>query len=183
MYTQYFIPEGKLQDNDDSTAGAKYKKWATAGLMTITEGNEVDLAVVADWFYRLYKDHGIKLWKCGYDQRFSKDFLKRMSDYGWYRTGDDESDMIMILQNAQTLSNAMKLLEADFKSQIVNYGDNEVDKWCLKNAGIQVDARGQCLCVKQEKKKKIDGAVTKIILWETYRRYRTDFLEMIKARE
>lgn len=183
VYTQYFIPEGKLRDNDDSTAGAKYKKWATAGLMTITEGNEVDLAVVADWFYRLYKDHGIKLWKCGYDQRFSKDFLKRMSDYGWYRTGDDESDMIMILQNAQTLSNAMKLLEADFKSQIVNYGDNEVDKWCLKNAGIQVDARGQCLCVKQEKKKKIDGAVTKIILWETYRRYRTDFLEMIKARE
>lgn len=181
IYTQYFIPEGKLIENDDSQAGAKYKEWAKQNLMTITEGNEVDLAIVADWFYKLYKEHNIKLWKCGYDQRFSKDWIKRMSEYGWYRTGNDEdSDLVMILQNAQTLSNAMKLLEADFKSQIVNYNENEVDKWCLKNAGIKVDDKGQCLCVKSETAKRIDGAVTKIILYEMFRRYRTDFLGMIK---
>lgn len=181
IYTQYFIPEGKLIENDDSHAGAKYKEWAKENLMTITEGNEVDLSIVADWFYKLYKEHNIKLWKCGYDQRFSKDWIKRMSEYGWYKTGKDEdSDLVMILQNAQTLSNAMKLLEADFKSQIVNYNENKVDKWCLKNAGIKVDDRGQCLCVKSESAKKIDGAVTKIILYEMFRRYRTDFLSMVK---
>lgn len=181
IHTRYFIPEGKLIENDDAQAGAKYKEWAKDGHMAITEGNEVDLAIVADWFYQLYKEHNIKLWKCGYDQRFSKDWIKRMGEYGWYRTGNDEdSDLIMILQNAQTLSNAMKLLEADFKSQLVNYNENPVDKWCLKNAGIKVDDKGQCLCVKSETPRRIDGAVTKIILYETFRRYRTDFLSMVK---
>ena len=181
IYTMYFIPESKLDNADDWGAGARYKEWAKDGFMTITEGNDIDLAVVGDWFYKLYKEHNIKLWKCGYDQRFCKDFLNRMSYYGWERTGDDDSDMVMILQNAQTLSNAMKLCEADLKHKLVNYNENPVDKWCFKNAAIKVDNIGQCLCVKQEKQpsKRIDGAVTTIILYEMYRRYRTDFKTMI----
>ena len=104
-----------------------------------------------------------------------------MSMYGWERTGDDNSDMIMVLQNAQTLSNAMKLCEADLKHRLVNYNENPIDKWCFKNAAIKIDHTGQCLCVKQEKQqsKRIDGAVTTIILYEMYRRYRTDFKTMI----
>lgn len=181
IYTKYFIPESKLEDSDDWGAGARYKEWAKDGHMTITEGNDIDLAMVADWFYSLYKDYNIKLWKCGYDQRFCKDFLNRMELYGWMRTGGDDSDMVMILQNAQTLSNAMKLCEADLKHRLVNYNDNPVDKWCFRNAAIKVDNVGQCLCVKQEKQpsKRIDGAVTLIILYEMYRRYRTDFKMMI----
>lgn len=176
IHTRYFIPEGKLISNDDSQAGAKYKEWAREGLITITEGNEVDLSIVADWFYKLYKDYNIKLWKCGYDQRFSRDWINRMNDYGWSRESDD---LIMILQNAQTLSNAMKLLEADFKSQIVNYNENVVDRWCLKNTGIMVTNNALCLPIRSENSKKIDGAATKIILYEMYRRYRTEFLQII----
>jgi phage terminase large subunit-like protein len=121
IYQHYFIPESKLENSDDWNAGARYKEWAKAGLLTITEGNDIDLAKVADWFYQLYTDYGIKLWKCGYDQRFAKDWMRRMEYYGWQRTGDDNSDLIMILQNADTLSDAMKLCEADLKQQIVNY--------------------------------------------------------------
>lgn len=178
IYTRYFIPESKLENADDYNAGARYKEWAKDKLVMITEGNDIDLSVVADWFYKLYKYYNIKLWKCGYDQRFCKDFLNRMSDYGWTK---ENEDMIMILQNAQTLSNAMKLCEADLKSQLVNYNENAMDRWCFKNAAIKVDDRGQCLCVKQEGQpsKRIDGAVTLIILYEMYRRYRTEFKQMI----
>lgn len=176
IYTMYFIPESKLENSDDWNAGARYKDWAEKGLITITEGNDIDLALVADWFYRLHEEYDITLYKCGYDQRFAKDWLNRMSEYGWVKANDD---VIMILQNAQTLSNAMKLCEADFKHQLINFNDNEVDKWCLKNAGIKVDDRGQCLCVKQETAKRIDGAVTLIILYEMYRRYRTEFKQVI----
>ena len=103
-----------------------------------------------------------------------------MSDYGWVRENDD---LVMILQNAQTLSNAMKLCEADFRHQRINFNDNIIDKWCLKNAGIKVDERGQCLCVKNEHAKRIDGAVTLIILYEMLRRYRTEFKEIIEGSE
>lgn len=176
IYTMYFIPESKLEDSDDWNAGARYSDWAGEGLVTITEGNDIDLAVVADWFYKLYNEYDIKLWKCGYDQRFAKDFLNRMSDYGWTKENDD---MIMILQNANTLSNAMKLCEADFQHQLINYNENKVDRWCLKNAGIKVDDYGKCLCVKNEMAKRIDGAVTFIILYEMFRRYRTEFKQII----
>ena len=175
IYTMYFIPESKLEDSDDWNAGARYKDWANEGLLTITEGNDIDLAIVADWFYKLYQEYDIKLWKCGYDQRFAKDWINRMGEYGWLK---ENEDLIMILQNAQTLSNAMKLCEADFKHRLINFNDNKIDKWCLRNAGIKVDDKGQCLCIKQESSKRIDGAVTFIILYEMYRRCRTEFKQM-----
>lgn len=176
IHTMYFIPESKLEDSDDWNAGARYKEWAKKGILTITEGNDIDLSVVADWFYQLYKQYDIKLWKCGYDQRFSKDWITRMDMYGWTK---ENEDLILILQNAQTLSNALKLCEADLKHQLINYNQNEMDKWCFKNAGIKVDDRSQCLCVKTESSKRIDGSVTLIILYEMYRRYRTDFKQII----
>lgn len=179
IYTMYFIPESKLEDSDDWNAGARYKDWAGEGLLTITDGNDIDLAVVADWFYKLYIDYEIKLWKCGYDQRFAKDWMTRMNDYGWMK---ENEDLIMILQNAQTLSNAMRLVEADFKHKLINYNENKLDKWCLKNAGIKVDDKNQCICVKQETSKRIDGAVTFIILYEMFRRYRTEFKQIIESR-
>lgn len=176
VHTMYFIPESKLEDSDDRNAGAKYLEWANKGLVTITEGNDIDLAIVADWFYKLYVEYDIKLWKCGYDQRFSKDWITRMGEYGWMKENDD---LVLILQNAQTLSNAMKLCEADFKHLLINYDENDVDKWCLKNAAIKVNDLSQCMCVKTEPSKRIDGAVTFIILYETYRRYRTEYKQII----
>lgn len=176
IHTMYFIPESKLDNSDDRNAGAKYTEWAEDGLITITEGNDIDLSKVADWFYSLYTDYNIRLWKCGYDQKFAKDFLNRMEFYGWSKSS---GEMVMILQNAQTLSNAIKLLEADFTHQIVNYNDNEVDKWCLKNACLKVNDLGQCLIVKAEPSKRIDGAVCKAILWEMYRQNRTEWRQLI----
>ena len=180
IISHYFIPENKLIESDDKEAGAHYKEWAEAGLITLTEGADVDLAVVADWFYSLYEQYGIKLWKCGYDQRFSKDWLKRMEYYGWFKTGnDDSSDVIMINQNAQTLNNAIKLTESDFKHKLIFYNNHSVDKWCFGNAGLKVDNNG-CLIVKTETKKRIDGAVCLAILYEMYRRYRTDFKTIVE---
>ena len=176
IYTMYFIPESKLEDSDDRNAGAKYSEWARAGLLTITEGNDIDLSKVADWFYSLYKDYGIKLWRCGYDQKFAKDFLNRMEYYGWTKENDE---LEIILQNAQTLSNAIKLLESDLTHQLVNYNDNDIDKWCYKNACLQVDKLGQCLIIKNERSKRIDGAVCNAILYEMYRRHRTEWQQMI----
>lgn len=179
IHGHYFIPEKKLEDSDDKQAGAKYKEWANEGLLTITEGNDVDLSVVADWFFRLYTEYNIRLWRCGYDQRFAKDWINRMEFYGWMKSGGDESDLVMIMQNAQTLTNAIKLAEADLKQQLIQYGNNEMDKWCLANAGIKIDDKGACLLVKQETGKRIDGAVCLAILYETYRRYRSDYRTLI----
>lgn len=171
IYSHYWIPESKLEDSNDIEAGAKYSEWAKQGLLTICEGNEIDITKIADWFYQLYKDYGLRLYKCGYDQRFAKDFTGRMDDYGF--------EYEMILQG-KYLSNAMKLTEADLQSKIVNYNENDMDKWCLKNCAILVDDLGIVQPVKISANMRIDGAVTLIILYETFRRFRSDFMKQIK---
>jgi phage terminase large subunit-like protein len=174
IYQHYWIPESKLERSDDKSAGANYKEWAKRGLLTICDGNDIDLSLVADWFYYLYRNTEIKLYKCGYDVRFSKDFLQRMEEYGF--------ECEMIWQNKATLSNAMKLCEADFKARLINYNENEIDAWCYDNAAIEVDNIGNCQAVKiaGQASKRIDGAVTLIIVYEMFRRHRSEFYKLIE---
>lgn len=174
ILTQYFIPQTKLEpEHDDHNAGAKYKEWADAGYITICEGNDVNLNMVAEWFYKtLYIEYGIKLYKCGYDQRFAKEWINGMGEFGWYK--GENGDLEMILQNAETLNNAISLCEADLKSRLINYNNNPVDRWCLANACLKVNERRQALIIKTNSEKKIDGAVTLVSLYEMYRRYRTE---------
>ena len=133
VYSMYFIPESKFKKSPDVSSGAKYEEWAKKGLITVCEGNDIDLTTVADWFFKVYKEYGIRLYKCGYDVKFSKEFLKRMEEYGF--------ECELILQNAATLNNAMRLVEADLKDKLINYNENEVDQWCLGNAGIEVNKK------------------------------------------
>ena len=168
-----------MTESDDKAGGAEYEEWAKENLITICEGNDVDLSLVADWFYQLYTEYDIRLWKCGYDQKFSKDWISRMDVYGWAK---ESEELVLIMQNKQTLSNAMKLCESDFKHRIINYNEHKVDKWCLRNAGIEVDDIGQCMAVKMETQKRIDGAVCLIILYEMYRRYRSEYRQIIERK-
>lgn len=173
IVTKYFIPTSKLDPaNDDHNAGAHYKDWADAGYIEVCEGNDIDLTVVADWFYKLQKNYGIKLYKCGYDQKFAKDWLKQMEMYGWTK---EYGDVEMVLQDAKTLNNAINLVEADLKARLINYNDNPVDKWCFENASLKVNDQRQALVIKTEDAKKIDGTVTLVSAYEMLRRYRSNF--------
>jgi phage terminase large subunit-like protein len=177
ILTQYFIPQRKLElENDDHEAGAKYKEWVKGGYITLCEGNDLDLSLPAEWFYKLQKEHGIKLYKCGYDQRFAKDWLAAMDAYGWSK---QYGDVEMILQNAQTLSNAISLVEAELKAKLINYNENPVDRWCFSNSCLKVNDMRQSLIVKTDNAKKIDGSVTLASLYELYRRYRSDLKKLV----
>lgn len=177
ILTKYFIPESKLEvDNDDHNAGAKYKEWVEGGYIQVCEGNDLDLTIVADWFYKLVKEHGITLYKCGYDQRFAKDFLRQMEEYGWSKKYEDVE---MILQNAQTLNNAILLVESELKKQLINYNENPVDRWCFKNSCLKVNELRQALVIKVDNAHKIDGTVTLVSLYEMYRRHRSEYRKLI----
>ena len=180
VISHYFIPESKLEkDNDDHLAGAKYSEWVKDGYMTLSGDSEVNLGDIADWFYSLYANYKLKLYKVGYDQKFAIDWLKRMEDpYGWTRKGED-ADLVMIIQNAKTLTGAIKLCEAEFEKHLIRFNNNPVDKWCLSNAGLKIDSNGS-LIVKQEPQKRIDGAVTYAIMNEVYRRYRSDYESLVE---
>lgn len=172
IYSHYWIPQSKLESSDDKQAGAQYTDWAREGLLTIHDDNEIDITDIADWFFRLYKQYNIKPYKIGYDQRYAKTFIERCSEYGF--------DTEMLLQG-EALSNAMKLTEQDLKSRNINYNQNAIDKWCLKNCCCKVKETGTIQPVKiaGQHSRRIDGAVTLIMLNEIYRRYRNDYKTLI----
>jgi phage terminase large subunit-like protein len=114
------------------------------------------------------------LYKCGYDVRFSREFVAKMESYGF--------ECEVVLQSKQTLSNAVKLCENDFRSRLINYNENPVDMWTLGNAALEVDNYGNCQIVKIKGQpgKRIDGAVTYSIVYEMFRRYRSDIIALAK---
>lgn len=174
IFSHYWIPASKLDNADDKNAGAQYKEWARQGLMTICEGNDNDLTLVADWILDLKKRFNIRVVKCGYDVKFAKEFIKRMDEY--------EIETEVIQQNAAVMSSPMKLVEADLKSRVINYGNNPIDKWCIANSSMQVDNLGRVMCVKvgNQASRRIDGAVTLIILYATLQRFRSEYMRYVK---
>lgn len=177
IVSKYFIPERKLYDSDDKTAGAKYEEWAQQGLVHICEGNEVDTDEVVDWIEYLVIDCGINLFKCGYDVRLSKSFVNAM-----ITRLDGKSTLEIIPQASKFLSEPTKLLEADLKARIVNYNENPVNQWCFSNAQIKLDQFGRIMIIKiqEQARRRIDGAVALIIAYATLRMYKAEFDEYLK---
>ena len=177
ILSHYWIPESKLESADDKNAGAKYHEWAQKGMVTICDGNDNDLTLVADWFFDLVQKHGIQFLKFGYDQRFKADWVKRMEYYGW----NDKDDLIMINQSPDVLHTANCQVEADLKDRLL-IGLNDMDKWCFSNAALKINSQGRSLVVKidGQKERKIDGAVCSVILQETYNRTRADWNDYLQ---
>lgn len=161
VISHYWIPQTKLEKNEDFGAGARYRDWTKDGYLTVCDGGAIDETLVADWFAQMCRTFRIKVFKIGYDNRFAKPFVDRLESYG--------IDSEMVYQNAQTMSNPMKILESDFKQHLVEYGDNPITKWCLSNVCMSVDNLGRCMAVKinKQQNRRIDGAVALIIAWAT----------------
>lgn len=172
VHSMYFIPEGKLSRNDDKGAGAKYEEWAAAGMLKICEGNYIDTSIIADWFFSLYEQYGFRPYKTGYDAKFANEFINRMERYNF----DTES----VWQRPEIMSQPINMVEADLKDRLI-FGLNEIDRWCIGNATLKVNSQGFGILekIKGQVSRKIDGAVSLAILYETFRRYRTSFVENI----
>lgn len=166
---KYFLPACKVHEN------AKYMEWAKAGYLYICEGNEVDQSDIVSWFVSLYKQYKIRVYMTGYDKWQAKAFKNEMEGYGF--------DLEKIAQGFD-LSNAMTVLEADLKANLVNYNQNPMDIFCLENTSVKWNTAGTMrmpVKVQGDSGKKIDGAVTMLICYETLDRYRKEYMEMAAA--
>lgn len=171
VFSHYWIPESKLHDTADKAAGARYAEWSQNGYMTICSGSIIDLTQVVDYIAQLKKQYGIRVYKCGYDKAYAREFEKAI---------DELSDEIREPINQKHMSSPMKWVERDFGSHLINYGSNPVDKWCLENACCYIDAHENYSCKKSQASKRIDGAVVFIILYATLMRFNSEFQRYIK---
>lgn len=173
IITKYFIPESKVEQGSKEDK-KNYLEWAKMGLIEICPGNENDYSLITNWFISLYKQYGIRIFKTGYDNWNAKYWIKEMEDIGF--------DTEKVAMDYNNLSNPMKLVEADLISKSINYNNNPITRWCLGNTALKIDNLGRIMPVKVNdlQNRRIDGAVTLIILYAIYQRYRTEYLEMVR---
>lgn len=171
--SQYFIPESKLArlSKDDLP---KFQEWIRQGRITVCDGNENDFRLVTSWFMNLVKSYGIKFYKIGYDKWSAVYWVKEMEEAGF--------DMQRVIQDWAPLSEPMKLVEADLLSKLINYNNDSLDRWCMENTALNVNSKLEMMPVKIQGKddKKIDGAVTMIIIYRVYMDNRSEFVELSK---
>lgn len=169
---KYFIPESKLEElsREDKI---KFAEWIREGRIEVSPGNENDFSLVTAWFVKLYKDFGIRVYKIGYDKWSAIYWAKEMDEVGF--------DCVRVAQEFGSMSEPMKLVEADLKSNLINYNNDPIDKWCLENTALNINSKMEIMPVKVQGKedKKIDGAVTIIIAYKIYIDNRTEFLSLV----
>jgi phage terminase large subunit-like protein len=172
---KYFIPESKLEDlqKDDKEM---FLDWIMKDLITVSPGNENDFSLITAWFVKLVKDYNIRVYKVGYDKWSAIYWVKEMTDLGF--------DCQRVDQNFGSMSEPMKLVEADLKSELINYNNNPIDKYCLENTALNINSKAEIMPVKIQGKedKKIDGAVTMIIGYRIYIDNRAEFLRLVEGR-
>jgi len=171
VFSHYWIPESKLTDSADRTAGAQYKEWAEQGYITICKGSIIDLTQVTEYIRMLLKKYGIIVYRIGYDKAYAREFEKTIDELN-----EDMREAI----NQKQMSTPMKWAERDFISGLINYGNNPVDAWCLGNACCKVDGYENYQCVKSQASKRIDGAVVFIILYATLLKFNLEYQRFIK---
>lgn len=173
IYQQYFIPESKLEDLSKEDL-PKFKEWIRQELITVSPGSENDFRLVSAWFYKLYKDYNIRVFNTGYDKWSAIYWVKEMESYGF--------DCTRVNQDFGTMSEPMGLVEKDLKKKLIVYNNNPIDKWCLENTAFILNNKQEIMPVKVQGKdeKKIDGAVTLIILYRIYIDNRPTFLDLVK---
>lgn len=169
--SQYFIPESKLEKLNKEDL-EKYKQWIKAGRITLSPGNENDFTLVTKWFYDLVKNYGLRFLKIGYDKWSAVYWVKEMEGYGF--------EMQRVEQNFGSMSEPMKLVEEDLRSNLIYYNNDSLDQYCLSNTALTVNNKMEQMPVKVQGKddKKIDGAVTMIIMYRVYMDNRSDMLRL-----
>lgn len=184
MHTMYFVTEAKANDPTSTESPTNpekkdYKQWEREGFVRIVKGNVIDDDVVAKYIREIYNTYGIRPFKVGYDQWHAKEFAKLITQYF-----DPTSNILLkINMSCEVLNVPTRTVEADLRAQHINYNNNEVCKWCFRNAAIRRDKHGFVMPEKISGYigNKIDGTMSKVIAYATLRECKSAFMAKIGA--
>lgn len=174
---QYFLPEARVNAVEaTSSKEAPYRKWADRGLLTICPGAMVDYSMVTAWFTKMRDEHGIDLWRCGYDRALAGYWAEEMAgEFG-------ASVMEKVAQGPFTWTAPMKELGAMLTDKKINYGANPMLDWCLANTGVKSSGTVESIQpVKIQERRRIDGMVSLLNAYVIYVKYRDDYINTVEG--
>ena len=80
----------------------------------------------------------------------------------------------------KTLSSPMKNMKAKLQSNLINYNNNPVDRWCLCNTAVDVDKNDNIQPIKtSNQRRRIDGTAALLMLMLYMKKKMNDYLSLI----
>jgi phage terminase large subunit-like protein len=152
----FWLPEEGLRERAKKDR-VPYDLWASQGHLETVPGKSVDYSYVAEWLRDLF-DRYPQIQKIGFD-RWNFAQLK-----SWLlKVGFDESKIeahfVEIGQGFQSMSPALRVLEAELLNGRIAHGNHPALTMCADNAVISTDPAGNRKLNKQKSVRRIDGLV------------------------
>lgn len=171
----YWLPENLLEQRTQEDK-IHYDIWYQRGLLRLTEGSDVHPKYVTQWFQELQDQYGITLLYCGWDSWSAKYWVEEMEN----TFGKSVMERCEVKQGKQTLSSPMQHLGVELAINKINYGNNDLTKWCLANCSVDVDKNGNIQPVKSRlARKRIDGVASMLDAYVIYRLKYNEYMNMI----
>ncbi len=180
MHTMYFVTsvkagDGQSTDSPTNLEKKDYRQWADEGYVKIIEGNIIDDEVIVNYMRDIYERYNIRPYKVGYDPWHSGEFTKLV-----IKTFGDNV-LTKIKMNYETINAPTRILEEDLRAYNVNYQNNPICKWCLRNTTVKHNNMGLVMPEKMQGYigNKIDGTMSKIIAIATLQSCKSAFMNRI----
>ncbi len=153
-YTAFSRAYINRQAHDESRI-ASYADWSRRDMLTVTEGNETDFAVIEDEILDLCREHNV----------LSVAFDPWQGAYISQRLATNNVPVIEFRMNTMSLSPATLELDAAIRSGRIAHDGNAVLTWCLGNVVGHLDARDNVYPkrAKSKPEAKIDAAMALIM--------------------
>lgn len=169
----YWLPSERFHERIEFDR-VPYDEWQTLGLVRLCEGNKINYKDVVDWFEEVRDEHGLYIFKIGYDSWNSQYIVDELKQ----RFGKNSIEAV--IQGKKTMSSPMKNMASDLEAKRINYDNHRILKWCLSNSAIDIDRNNNISLIKTNNpKRRIDGAASLIDAYVVYEKYYEDYINMI----
>ncbi len=150
MKNWYFFPQDQLENNINAE---RYKRWASQGYLTLTNGNVTDYDLVMNKIMEIQSICPIL--QISYDQWNATDLAIRLTE--------QNLPLQPYSQSMQSMNLPTKTLERWILQGAVIIDKNPITLWCYENARVKSDWNENIRIVKNSQAQKIDGVIAMIM--------------------
>ena len=174
LYVQpmFWMPEEQVEKHVQSDK-QPYDIWVERGLIETSPGNQNDYKLIHAWFKKFRDEHGIYMFRIGYDPWQSTYVVDEMKE----TFGD--SCMQGVRQGAITFGMPMATIEKMFQAHRIIYNDNAVLKYNLMVTSVTEDRNGNLMPVKKKKNtQRVDGTFALLNAWTQMQENKESYMEL-----
>lgn len=155
VHSTFWLPGEGLYDKAKRDR-VPYDRWHADGYLQAAPGKSVDYEFVAAYLFQAFREYDIR--KLAFDRwgfRHLKPWLVRAG----FSEPEIEAVFVEFGQGFQSMSPAMRDLEAELLNGRIAHGDHPILKMCAANAVVKADPAGSRKLSKAEGTGRIDGMV------------------------